>query len=76
MVSAEELRGRIDKLTQEAEEQLLQGNRDDARMYQEQVKILQKRLDDLKGGNVLRLMCPAVWVCCWHPSSGRVVCGS
>ena len=60
MVTAEELRGRIDKLTQEAEEQLVQGNRDDVRMYQEQVKILQKRLDDLKGGEVLRLDVP----CC------------
>ena len=53
MVTAEELRGRIDKLTQEAEELLLQGNRDDARLYQEQVKILQKRLDDLTVGDVL-----------------------
>ena len=60
MVTAEELRGRIDKLTQEAEELLLQGNRDDARMYQEQVKILQKRLDDLTGGDVLQFDVP----CC------------
>ena len=60
MVTAEELRDRIDKLTQEAEELLQEGNRDDARIYQEQVKILQKRLDDLTGGDVLRQDVP----CC------------
>ena len=53
MVTAEELRDRIDRLTQEAEILLLQGKCDDARIYQEQVKILQKRLDDLLGGDVL-----------------------
>eukprot|EP00891_Asterochloris_glomerata_P001814 jgi/Astpho2/1814/fgenesh1_pg.00037_%23_16_t len=50
MVNAQELRDRIDKLAQKAEELLQQGNRDDARTYQEQVKILQKQLDDLTGG--------------------------
>ncbi len=53
MVNAQELRDRIDKLAQKAEELLQQGNRDDARTYQEQVRILQKQLDDLTGGDGL-----------------------
>ena len=76
MVTAEELRDRIDKFNQKAEELLLQEKHDRARLYLEHVKNLQKQLDDLTGGDVLRLDVPAVWVCCWYPSLGRVVCGS
>ena len=77
MVTAEELRDRIDKLTQEAEELLLQRTRDDAHIYQEQVKILQKPLDNLTGGDVLLLLGVPCCLCMsWHPSLGRVVCGS
>ena len=55
MVTAEELRDRIDKFNQKAEELLLQEEHDSARPYLEHVKNLQKRLDDLTGGDVLRL---------------------
>ena len=55
MVTAEELRDRIDKFNQKAEELLLQEKHDSARPYLEHVKNLQKRLDDLTGGDVLRL---------------------
>ena len=55
MVTAEELRDRIDKFAQKAEELLIQGDLDNARAHQEQVKILQKRLDEVTGGDVLQL---------------------
>ena len=55
MVTAEELRDRIDKFNQKAEELLLQEKHDSARPYLEHVKNLQKRLDDLTGRDVLRL---------------------
>ena len=76
MVTAEELRDRIDKSNQKAEELLLQEKHDSARLYLEHVRNLQKQLDDLTGGDVLQLDVPAVWVCCWYPCLGRVVCGS
>ena len=60
MVTAEELRGRIRKFNQKAEELLLQEQHDSARPYLEHVKNLQNELDDLKGGDVLRLNVP----CC------------
>ena len=49
MVTAEELRDRIDKLTQEAEDLLLKGNFEHARSYREHVQLLRQELDDLKG---------------------------
>ena len=76
MVSAEELRQSIRKFNQKAEELLLQEKHDSARPYLEHVKNLQKELDDLTGGDMLRLHVPALWLCCWYPSIGRVVCGS
>ncbi len=60
MVTAEELRQSIGNNNQKAEELLQQQKPDSARAYQEQARNLQKELDDLKGGDVLRLDVP----CC------------
>ena len=60
MVSAEELRQSIRKFNQKAEDLLLQEEHDSARLYLKLAKNLQKELDDLTGGDVLRLDVP----CC------------
>ena len=59
MFTAEELRENIDKFIQKAAELLQQEDWDGARIFQKQVKILQKQLA-LTGGDVLQLNVP----CC------------
>ena len=77
MVTAEELRDRIDKLTQEAEKLLLKGNFDDARSYREHVHLLRQELEDLTGGVMLQSTgVPCCLVMMLVPSLGRVVFGS
>ena len=59
MVTAEELRDRIDQLTQEAERLLLKGNFDGARSYREHVQLLRQELEDLAGGILLQASRPS-----------------